>query len=407
MTTDTIKKTNSTTKKQLIIANKTARSIVAIAGGTPCYIYDSQVIKAKVEQLKAVLPQGIHLHYAIKANPFAPLVAQMANWVDGFDVASHRELLLALSSGMPSDKISIAGPGKSIDDLTAAIHSGTVINIESETELKRIYGITLHNRCKANIALRINPDFELKNSGMQMSGGSKPFGIDAELASDILSNLNTQLVNFKGLHIFTGSQNLKHDAIIEAHNKTFELAQRILEESGVIASQINIGGGFGIPYFSHETPLDLTPIMENLTALMKQYHDALNAPEIHIELGRYLVGESGTYLSTIVDKKQSRGKTYLVTDGGMHHHLANSGNFGQVIRKNYPVLIATNLNGDTTETVDVVGPLCTPLDILGSKVTLPTANIGDLFAVQQSGAYGASASPHEFLSQPKVKELLL
>jgi len=407
MTIHALKKVESPANNQLMIANKTARSIAAIAGGTPCYVYDSQIIKAKAKQLKTMLPDGIHLHYAIKANPFAPLVAQMANWVDGFDVASHRELLLALSSGMPSHKISIAGPGKSIDDLTAAIHSGAIINIESMTELKRIYGITLHHGCKANISLRINPDFELKHSGMQMSGGSKPFGIDAELAPNILANLNTELVNFKGLHIFTGSQNLNPQAIIQAHNNTFELAQRILDKGGVIASQINIGGGFGIPYFSHETPLDLTPIMENLAALMKQYHDVLNAPEIHIELGRYLVGESGTYLSTIVDKKQSRGKTYLVTDGGMHHHLANSGNFGQVIRKNYPVLIATNLNGDTTETVDVVGPLCTPLDILGTKITLPKANIGDLFAVQQSGAYGASASPHEFLSQPKVKELLL
>jgi diaminopimelate decarboxylase len=407
MTTNTTEKTTSTTHNQLMIANKTARSVVAIAGGTPCYIYDSQVIKAKAEQLKAMLPQGIHLHYAIKANPFAPLVAQMVNWVDGFDVASHQELLLALSSGMPSHQISIAGPGKSIDDLTAAIVSGTVINIESQTELNRIYDISQQHQCKANISLRINPDFELKNSGMQMSGGSKPFGIDAELAPKILSNLNTERVNFKGLHIFTGSQNLKHQAIIEAHNNTFELAQRILEEGGVVASQINIGGGLGIPYFSHETPLELAPIMDNLSALMAQYHDVLHAPEIHLELGRYLVGESGTYLSTIVDKKQSRGKTYLVTDGGMHHHLANSGNFGQVIRKNYPVLIATNLNGETTETVEVVGPLCTPLDILGSKISLPTANIGDLFAVQQSGAYGASASPHEFLSQPKVKELLL
>lgn len=398
---------NQSLNNQLMIANRSASDIVAMAGGTPCYVYDSQVIANKASTLKFMLPDNIHLHYAIKANPFAPLVTQMVNWVDGFDVASHRELLLALSSGMPADKISIAGPGKSNNDLVAGVLSGATINVESTTELERIYVICEKHQCKGNISLRINPDFELKNSGMKMSGGSKPFGIDAELAPQILSGLNLALVNFKGLHIFTGSQNLNHQSIIEAHNNTFALAKRLLDEAGVTATQINIGGGFGIPYFANEKPLALTPIMENLTALMMQYHSDLNFPEIHLELGRYLVGESGTYLSTIVDKKQSRGKTYLVADGGMHHHLANSGNFGQVIRKNYPVVIASNINSETTEIVDVVGPLCTPLDILASNIELPVANIGDLFAVQQSGAYGASASPHEFLSQPNVVELML
>ena len=394
-------------KKQLKIANRSAAEIVAIAGGTPCYVYDSQVIANKAKLLKALLPENIHLHYAIKANPFAPLVTQMVKWVDGFDVASHSELLLALSSGMPSHKISIAGPGKSNDDLVTAVVSGATINVESVRELERIYVICEKYQCKGNVSLRINPDFELKNSGMKMSGGAKPFGIDAELAPHILSTLNLALVNFKGLHIFTGSQNLNHHSIIEAHNKTFSLAERILRESGVKASQINIGGGFGIPYFSNEKSLQLEPIMENLAILMAKYHGELSFPDIHIELGRYLVGECGTYLSTIVDKKQSRDKTYLVTDGGMHHHLANSGNFGQVIRKNYPVLIASNMNDSDTELVDVVGPLCTPLDILASNIELPIADVGDLFAVQQSGAYGASASPHRFLSQPEVREIIL
>lgn len=392
---------------QLIIAGKTAEQIVAIAGGTPCFVYHRAGIKQRINTLKQQLPVGIHLHYAIKANPFAPLVGQMASWVDGFDVASHQELILALSTGMASNNISIAGPGKSLDDLTAAIVSGVVINVESITELNRIYILCAQFQCKANISLRINPDFELKHSGMQMSGGAKPFGIDTELVPEILSNLDHGNVNFIGLHIFSGSQNLNPQALIEAHNNTFELAARLLKQANLTAKQINIGGGFGIPYFAHDKSLHLDDIMENLSALMEQYQAQLSNAEIHLELGRYLVGPCGVYLTKIIDKKVSRGKTYLVADGGMHHHLANSGNFGQVIRKNYPVMLCHNVQGENLETVDVVGPLCTPLDILASKVTLPVASIGDIFAVLQSGAYGASASPQGFLSQPLVKEIML
>ncbi|WP_340679014.1 pyridoxal-dependent decarboxylase, exosortase A system-associated [Paraglaciecola sp.] len=392
---------------QLIIAGKTADEIVAIVGQTPCYVYDSECIAEQVSILKQRLPKGIKLHYAIKANPYAPLVGRMASWVEGFDVASHQELLLALSSGMPAKNISFAGPGKSNADLNAAVASGVVINIESKNELMRIYTVAEQQNKQANIALRINPDFALKHSGMSMAGGAKPFGIDAELATELMANLNTERVNFKGLHIFSGSQNLNHDALMHAHDQTFALAYRLLKDAAVCASQINIGGGFGIPYFVNDTPLQITPLMDNLGRLMDEYWTLLNDAEIHLELGRYLVGSSGVYLSKVIDKKQSRGKTYLITDGGMHHHLANSGNFGQVIRKNYPVLLANCFENETEEVVDVVGLLCTPLDIMASQVSLPTAQIGDLFAVLQSGAYGPTASPQGFLSQPQVKEIML
>jgi len=365
----------------LNIAGKSVEELIAIAGGTPCYVYDSKKIRNVIQQLKHKLPTQIKLHYAIKANPFPALVTQMSAWVDGFDVASHQELLLALASGMPSNKISIAGPGKSNNDLMAALFSGVVINVESENELKRIYQISEKYQRQANIAFRINPDFSLKNSGMQMAGGAKPFGIDAEKMPNILATLKHDLVHFKGFHIFTGSQNLNHQALIETHNNTFALAQYLLQSTDIVASQVNIGGGFGIPYFANESALKLTPVIDNLARLIEQYHSELNHAEIHLELGRYLVGEAGTYLSRIIDKKESRGKTYLVADGGMHHHLANSGNFGQVIRKNYPVLLASCAESNLFETVDVVGPLCTPLDILANQVSLPSANIGDVFAV--------------------------
>lgn len=392
---------------QLIFAGKTAEQIVAIAGGTPCYIYDKSLIASNIKMLRAMLPDVVKIHYAIKANPYAPLVTQMVEHVSGFDVASHQELVLALSSGMVPANISFAGPGKSTQDLLAAVVSKVIINVESQHELHQIYEITQQQQCKANIALRVNPSFELKNSGMSMAGGSKPFGIDAENIAEMLQTIDFDKVNVKGLHIFTGSQNLNSEALIQAQSNTFELAYQLLKQADIQVTHLNIGGGFGIPYFPNEKALLLEPIISNLTKLLEKYQPLIGFKEIHLELGRYLVGEAGIYLSRIVDKKSSRGKNYLVTDGGMNHHLANSGNFGQVIRKNYPVVMPQKVHDETPELVNVVGPLCTPLDILANQVNLAPANIGDLIAVLQSGAYGPTASPQLFLSQPQVKELML
>lgn len=354
-----------------------------------------------------MLPEKVKIHYAIKANPYAPLVGQMANYVDGFDVASHQELVLALSSGMEPTKISFAGPGKLVQDLHAAVASGVIINVESKHELECIYAIAQQQQRRANIAFRVNPSFELKNSGMSMAGGSKPFGIDAENITEMLKKVDLDKVNVKGLHIFTGSQNLNVEALMQAQANTFELAYQLLQHTGIKISHLNIGGGFGIPYFPNEKALTLEPVVSHLAQLVEKYQPLIEFEEIHLELGRYLVGEAGIYLSRIVDKKDSRGTTYLVADGGMHHHLANSGNFGQVIRKNYPVVTPNEIENKAPETVNIVGPLCTPLDILANKIDLPPTQIGDVIAVLQSGAYGPTASPQLFLSQPKVKELML
>lgn len=395
----------SAANKRLIFAGKSLEEISAIAGGTPCYAYNFEQVERQVAKLRTGLPRGMNIHYAIKANPMASLVGRIAHLVDGFDVASHKELMLALATGMTKDNISIAGPGKSDIDLISAISAQIVINVESENELQRIYRHCQRLGKKANIALRVNPDFQLKNSGVQMSGGAQPFGIDAEIIPQTISSLNTHCVNFIGLHIFCGSQNLCHKSLIQMHNQTFELATHILEEANVVAKQLNIGGGFGIPYFLHQTPLELDKVAQNLHTLMDKYESQLANTSVHLELGRYLVGESGIYVCRVVDKKVSRGKTFLVVDGGLHHHLANSGNFGQILRKNYPILVDTAYPHGL-EKVDVVGPLCTPLDILAKDATLPVAQVNDFFVVLQSGAYGATASPIKFLSQPDLKEIL-
>ena len=136
--------------------------------------------------------------------------------------------------------------------------------------------------------------------------------------------------------------------------------------------------------------------------------DATQLPSasIVIELGRYIVGEAGVYVTRVVDRKESRGRTYLVVDGGLHHQVAASGNFGAAIRRNYPLVVGTQMEGPT-ETVTVVGCLCTPLDLLGDRVDVPHADVGDLVVIFQAGAYGLTASPTAFLGHPAPVEVLV
>jgi diaminopimelate decarboxylase len=401
----------SSSSSELIVGNHPLNHIEKLVSGTPFYVYDRQLIINRVKQLTNTLPVEISLHYAIKANPLPSLVQLMATQVSGFDVASKKEMLLAIQTGMPAEKISFAGPGKTTEDIEAAIIAGVTLHVESASEIARVELAASQLSLKANIALRINPKFELKSSGMKMSGGSKPFGIDEEQVPETLTNLNLTRINLRGFHIFAGSQNLNAEAIISAQQQTFMLAEELVALSSKITKSkidyLNIGGGFGIPYFANETSLDIEAIADSLQILLKKHKILITGLELILELGRYLVAEAGIYVSKIIDKKVSRGTNYLVCDGGLHHHLANSGNFGQVIRKNYPVVIGNKLKGDIQELVNIVGPLCTPLDILADKVMLPEANMGDYVVIFQSGAYGASASPKDFLSQPQVSELLL
>lgn len=404
--------TFSQEQHELKVGNHLVTNIEKLLGSTPFYAYDKEKITTRTQQLTQLLPEQVKLHYAIKANPYPSLVHLLSEYVSGFDVASKQELLLALETKVKPEHISFAGPGKSLADIQAAIVSGVTLHVESTTELSRIAESAESLAITANIALRVNPKFELKASGMKMSGGAKPFGIDEENIEVLINSLPKQHINLRGFHIFSGSQNLNEDAIIDCQKQTFALAKQLIELSQKILNieldYINIGGGFGIPYFKAEQPLNTDKVIDNLTALISSYENTIKSTQIVLELGRYLVAEAGVYVCKVTDIKYSRGTKYLVCDGGLHHHLANSGNFGQVIRKNYPVAIANKIATTLdTEVVTVVGPLCTPLDILAEKVELPKADIGDYFAVFQSGAYGATASPQKFLSQPKLSEVLL
>ncbi|WP_299084277.1 pyridoxal-dependent decarboxylase, exosortase A system-associated [uncultured Paraglaciecola sp.] len=371
------------------------------------YAYDQTVVKAQIDIFHRHIPASIKLHYAIKANPYMPLINAMRPWVEGFDVASQKEMLMAIQSGMPNRDISFAGPAKQLPEIRAAIVAGITLHIESELEFERAVKLGQELDIKPIIAFRVNPAFELKASGMKMGGGPKQFGIDEERLFEILPTLDYSQFEFRGFHIFWGSQNLKQEAIIDAHNNTFALAQKLIDITPTPTVTVNLGGGMGIPYFPGEKRLDLAPIGENLKQLLKQYPQ-LAKLELIFELGRFLVAEAGIYASRITDIKVSRGHTYLMTNGGLHHHLSNSGNFGQVIRKNYPVAIGNKMGLAPEEAkVSAVGPLCTPLDTLADKMQLPKAELGDWLVIFQSGAYGPTASPQDFLGHPHVSEILV
>ncbi|MCG5517366.1 pyridoxal-dependent decarboxylase, exosortase A system-associated [Ectothiorhodospira sp. 9100] len=395
------------TNGELLIGGQPLRRIAARVGRTPFYAYDRALLTRRVAHLREHLPPAIKLHYAMKANPMPALVGHMAGLVDGIDVASAGELKVALDAGADPAEISFAGPGKQDTELRQAVAAGILVNIESFREVDILAKASRELGLPARVAVRVNPDFELKSSGMKMGGGPKQFGVDAEQVPELLARIGDAQLAFEGFHLFAGSQNLKADSIIEAQRQCFDLALRLAEDAPGPVKFLNLGGGFGIPYFPGEQPLDIAPVGDNLKTIVEEAAVKLPHTEIVIELGRYLVGEAGVYVCRILDRKISRGHPFLVTDGGLHQHLSASGNFGQIIRKNYPVAIGTRMEDTPRETASVVGPLCTPLDLLADRMELPPAQPGDLVVIYQSGAYGLTASPEKFLGHPAAVEVLV
>ena len=395
-----------TIEGELAVGGRKSSALVA-EHGSPLFVYSAGMLDARMAQLRAAMPDVLHLHYAMKANPFQPVLRHMVGLVDGIDIASGGELRMALAAGAAADKISFAGPGKRDGELQQAIEAGVTINIESPGECDRALQIGKAAGKKPRLAIRVNPDFDLKGSGMKMGGGAKPFGMDIELVAPVVQQLLEAGAEWRGFHIFAGSQALSADAIIETQAQTLDLAARLATTIGRPPDHVNLGGGFGIPYFPGDEALDIDKVGQALTEQLAQLPDILSKTQFAIELGRYLVGEAGVYLTRIVDRKQSQGHTFLVTDGGLHHQLAASGNFGTVVRRNYPAAIASRFAAEPEETVSIVGCLCTPLDRLSDNAAMPKAGVGDIVAIFCAGAYGATASPANFLGQGAASEILV
>jgi diaminopimelate decarboxylase len=391
----------------LLCGGQRVDQLVEAAGDTPLFLYDRALLTARVAALRAAMPAQLSIHYAMKANPFAPVLAHMVGLVDGIDIASGGELHLALAAGASPQHISFAGPGKRDRELSAAIAAGVTLNLESAGEARRALHIADGLGITPRLAVRVNPSFDLKGSGMKMGGGAKPFGVDADAVPALVAEIIMAGAEWRGFHIFAGSQALGAAAIAETQAETVALAGALADQIGAAPPLVNIGGGLGVAYFPGDVAVDIGAVGAALAETLDRRADALTDSHFAIELGRWLVAEGGIYVCRVVDVKDSHGETYVVTDGGLHHQLAASGNFGTVVRRNYPLVLAGKVGAEPVGTASVVGCLCTPLDKLGDQIALPAADVGDLVAVFMAGAYGASASPSSFLGHGPALERLI
>ncbi|MBT9465204.1 pyridoxal-dependent decarboxylase, exosortase A system-associated [Hydrogenophaga sp.] len=398
---------SETIRGELCVGGIPLSRLAERVGQTPFYAYDRHLLAERVASVRKALPAGIGLHYAVKANPLPALVGFMRTLVDGLDVASAGEMAVALDAGADPMHVSFAGPGKRAAEIAQAVAAGVLVNLESFREVELLALASQRLGLPARVAVRVNPDFDLRGAGMRMGGGAKPFGVDAEQVPLVLKSIGDAALQFEGFHLYPGSQNLNGESIAEALRQCHQLVVRLADSAPTPVRQVNFGGGWGIPYFPGEKALDLAPVTEALMGIKNSMAAELPGSQLVLELGRYLVGEAGVYVVRVLDRKVSRGQVFLVTDGGLHHHLAASGNFGQVIRRNYPVCIGTQMDSAEREKASIVGPLCTPLDILADRAELAPAHPGDLVVVYQSGAYGPSASPQAFLGHPRCAEVLV
>jgi diaminopimelate decarboxylase len=377
--------------------------------GTPLFAYDRTVIDAKLDALRRALPSQFSIFYSVKANPNLTVLRHFLSRGCGLEIASGGELELALEAGCAPKRILFAGPGKTEAELEFALSRQVgEIHLESLVEAKRIASISERLGIRANVAVRVNPAAEAEGGAMRMGGRPTPFGIDEEVIDEALDAiLANPSIDVRGIHLFAGTQILDAQVLANQYRHGLGIAKRVARKIGGPLRTLDFGGGLGIPYFAHENSLDLEKLQSELSVVFGGIASEpdLAGTQFVVEPGRYLVGEAGVYLTRINDIKISRGKKFLVLDGGMNHHLAASGNLGQTIKRNYPVAIADKLGAPPEETVDVVGPLCTPLDTLARSIRLPHAKIGDLFVVFQSGAYGRSASPLGFLSHAAPSEI--
>jgi diaminopimelate decarboxylase len=385
-------------------------SRIAEEHGTPLFVYDSSILDKQWTDLMRALPDRVEIYYSVKANPTPAIVKTFLSRGSGLEIASGGELHLALSAGCPPERIVFAGPGKRDSEIRDFLQAGGgEIHVESLNEAMRLIGLCDSLGTKVRAAVRINPSAEVQGGAMRMGGKSAPFGVDEEEMGFVVEALEgSSRIRVTGVHIFAGTQILDAAVLGAQYRKCVELARAVARILKKPIETVDFGGGLGIPYFDGDPDLDVEAYGREVRDLISGLDDeTFRSTRFLVEPGRYLVGEAGIYLCRVLDVKSSRGKLYAVLDGGMNHHLAASGNLGQVIKRNFPVAVLNRLAEPSRKTFDLVGPLCTPLDVLARGVELPPVQVGDLVGILQSGAYARSASPLGFLSHPAPAEVLV
>jgi diaminopimelate decarboxylase len=378
--------------------------------GTPFYLYHGEMISERVRRVREAL--GTEVSYSVKANPSLGVCQLVASEREaGAEVASSGELTVALAAGFEPQDIVFAGPGKTDDELRRAVMEGIfAVNVESRNEIDRLARVARESGKSIGVGLRINPETQLMGSGMRMGGTVGQFGMDqAELGEAVQKTLSYPELTLRGVHVYTATQVFEVGPLLEHCRNILEISLQTADLAGHPLEMIDFGGGFGVPYFEKMNEFDLDGFAYGFRELLSSYRPdpRLQGCRFLFELGRYLVADAGVYVTRVIDVKETRGKTFVVTDGGMNHHLTATGNMGQVFRKAYPLLNLTRMGGVPEEGVAVAGPCCTPLDMFGKNIPLAGPETGDLIGVFYSGAYGFSASNLGFLSHPAPAEVLL
>jgi diaminopimelate decarboxylase len=392
---------------QLIIGGYPAAELVAEAGGTPLFAYDNNIIGGQIAALRAAMPDGLAIYYAVSANPYEPLLNFIGRYVDGFRVVSRGELDHLTRAGLAGIGMTFAGPGKRDDELEAGIAAGATISVESEGEARRAIEAGERIGIQPKVAVRVNPPFSIEDGRVSLGARPSPFGVDADRVPSLVEGLIEAGVDWRGLHIFAAAQCLDASSLVEAHKAIISCAGDICRILDLPLPELNLGGGFDVPCFAGEQPIDVYQMATALHEAVCHGPELLATTRMSLELGRWLVAESGVYLTTVLDRTQSCGETFLTTDGGGHHLLGATGCLYERGRGNYPIAVANRFEAPAEEQVTVTGCLATPNDLFGDEVMLPHAEPGDLIAIFCAGAYGLSGSPQAWESRPPAREMMV
>ena len=392
---------------QLLIGGIPAEELVAEAGGTPLFAYDNEIVGAQVARFKGAMADGIALHYSVTANPYEPLLEFLGRYVDGFRIASEGELKRLQTAGLAGIPINFAGPGKRDSELEAAVRARATISVESEREAARTIRAAENVGIRPRISVRVTPPFAIEEGKVTIGSRASPFGVDADRVPAVVHGLLEAGVDWRGLHMFGGAQCLDAEALAEVHRVTVAHAGEIADVIGVPLPELNLGSGFDIACRPGESPLDIDHVATALNRTLCDAPPLLATTRFTIELGRWLVGESGVYLTRVLDRTESCGHTFLTTDGGGHHLIGATGSLGERGLVNFPIAVANRFDAQRDEQVTVTGCLATPHDVFGDEVMLPHAEPGDLIAMFTAGAYALSASPQAWESRPMARELLV
>jgi diaminopimelate decarboxylase len=364
--------------------------------GSPLYVYRLDEVRAAVRELRACLPAEVRLYYSLKANPHPAVVAGTAAVGAYPEISSAGELAAVRAADVPAERCLYTGPAKTEGELRAAVRAGVrLFSVESAADLARLR--TAAGPSTVDYLVRLHPGDRPAVAGLRMTGSPSQFGVEpADLKPELLAGA-------AGFHLFSATNLADPDAVRAELLNNVAVTARVATEAGFTPRVVDLGGGFGAPFAVPGERPHYPDLREALT-------DALNAafpgwqrgePRIAVESGRHLVAAAGTLLTTVMDVKSSGGKEFVVCDAGVNA-LGGMSGLGRLLPSTQP---AGQRAGAAPATL--VGPLCTPLDVLSRSARLDRPAVGDVLAVPNVGAYGLTASLVAFLGRPLPTEVVV